>query len=65
MHVVQGFMGDVELHIGKLAVQKVHIAPGDDLLGNVVAQRVGDLGNPALDGGGEVAQDAAGSHLGA
>ena len=58
-------MRDRELDVGEVALHEVHVAPGDDLLGKLLAKGVCNAQCQALDAGGERAQDAADAHLGA
>ena len=65
MHVVEGLVRDRELDVGEVALDEVHVAPRDDLLGKLLAKRVRNAQRQPLDAGGKRAQDAADAHLGA
>ena len=65
VQVVERLVRDRQLHVGEVAVNEVHVVPRDDLLGNLVAEGVGQAKHQLLEGGREGAQDAADAHLGA
>ena len=65
VQLVKAFVRDGKLHLGEVAIEQVHVIPGDDLLVDLLPKELGDGDNGPFEPGGESAQDAAEPHFGA
>ena len=64
VQLVQALVRDGQLHLGQVAIEQVHVVPGDDLLVDLLAEHLRHGHHGALQPGGQSAQDAAHAHLG-
>ena len=62
---VEALVRDGQLHFGQVAVEQVHVVPGDDLLVDLLAEQLRHGHHGALEPGGKAAQDTARAHFGA
>ena len=65
MQLVQALVRHGQLHLGQVAVEQVHVVPGDDLLVDALAEYLRHGHHGALEPRRQAAQDAARPHLGA
>ena len=65
VQLVQALVRDGQLHFGQVAIEQVHVVPGDDLLVDLLAEHLRHGHHGALQPGGQPAQDAAHAHFGA
>ena len=65
MQFVQALVRDRKLHLGQVAVEQVHVVPGDDLLVDALAERLCHGHHGAFEPWRQTTQDAARAHFGA
>ena len=64
MKFIKTGVGNGKLHVGKIAVEQVHVVPRDDLLIEWLAKELAQLERNAFDPGGQPAQNATNAHFG-
>lgn len=64
MKFIKTGVGNGKLHVGKIAVEQVHVVPSDDLLIERLAKELAQLECHTFDPGGQPAQNATNAHFG-
>ena len=65
MQLVQAAMGHRQLHLGQVAVEQIHVVPGDELLVHLLVEELRHVHDGLFQQRMQPAQDAAHAHLSA